>query len=53
MAVATTERVASKGDHDVFVDDATEAIAAIDECLELLDHLDSGAAASLIQTTKL
>jgi hypothetical protein len=53
MDVATSERASSSDEHAVFVSDATDAIAAIDECLELLGNLDSGAAASLIQTTLL
>ncbi len=53
MDVATTERAASSSDHATFVSDATDAIAAIDECLALLDHIGSGAATSLIETTML
>ena len=52
MDVATTERAASSADNSVFVSDATDAIAAIDECLALLASLDSGSA-TLIQTTML
>ncbi len=48
MDVATTERGASSNEHAVFVSDATDAIAAIDECLALLDGLSSGAAATFI-----
>ena len=42
MDAATTERAKNSADHAVYVDEATEAIAAIDECLDLLEGLDGG-----------
>ena len=40
MDAATSERVKNSAQHAQYVDEATEAIAAIDDCLELLEQLD-------------
>ncbi len=52
MDAATTERAKNSAEHAQYVDEAREAIGAIDECLDLLAGLD-GSAASLIQVTKI
>jgi hypothetical protein len=51
MEVATMERDSDKTTHTLFVEECDDAIAAIDECLSLLDSLNS-ASASLIEMTK-
>merc|ERR1712151_1064652 len=51
MDVATSERAANHASNVEYIKGAHEAIAAIDECLELLAGLDSGAA-SMVQVTK-
>ena len=43
MNAATTERAKNSAEHAQYVDEATEAIGAIDECLDLLAGLDGGA----------
>jgi hypothetical protein len=51
MDTATTERAASHAENVAYIEEANMAIDAIDECIELLAGLDSGAA-SLVQVTK-
>jgi len=51
MDVATNERAANSASNAQFIEESNMAIDAIDECLELLAGLDSGAA-SLVQVTK-
>jgi len=51
MEVATMERGSDNTAHTLFVEECDDAIAAIDECLSLLDSLNSGSA-SLIEMTK-
>jgi len=51
MDRATTERAASHAENVAWIEEANMAIDAIDECVELLAGLDSGAA-SLVQVTK-
>jgi len=51
MDRATTERATNSAENSNYVVDANAAIDAIDECMELLNGLDSGAA-SLVQVTK-
>merc|ERR1712159_383411 len=51
MDRATNERAAAHAQNMAYVEEANMAIDAIDECIELLAGLDSGAA-SLVQVTK-
>merc|ERR1712072_767719 len=51
MDRATNERASNSADNENYVVEANMAIDAIDECMELLDGLDSGAA-SMVQVTK-
>ena len=51
MATATSDRKKNAAQHGQFVKEATEAIAAIDECLQLLTEIGT-TAPSLIQMTK-
>jgi len=51
MDRATNERAANSAENAAYVAEANGAIDAIDECMELLNGLDSGAA-SLVQVTK-
>ena len=51
MDMATTERAKNNAEHAAYVEEANMAIDAIDECIELLAGLDSGAA-SMVQVTK-
>jgi len=51
MDVATAERAASHAENMAYIEEAGMAIEAIDECVELLAGLDSGAA-SMVQVTK-
>ena len=51
MDRATNERAANHAENVAFVEEANLAIDAIDECVELLAGLDSGAA-SMVQVTK-
>ena len=44
MEAATNERAANLNTHTAFVEECEDAIDAIDECLALLDSLNSGAA---------
>jgi len=52
MDVATNERAQNNADNAAYIEESNLAIDAIDECLELLAGLDSGAA-SLVQVTKI
>merc|ERR1711990_677916 len=51
MDRATNERAAAHAENMAYVEEANMAIDAIDECVELLAGLDSGAA-SMVQVTK-
>ena len=51
MDRATNERAATHTENMAFIEEANMAIDAIDECVELLVGLDSGAA-SMVQVTK-
>jgi len=51
MDAATVERAKSNAENTAWVEEANLAIDAIDECVELLAGLDSGAA-SMVQVTK-
>merc|ERR1712046_103111 len=51
MDVATSERAKNHGDNMALIEESNLAIDAIDECVELLAGLDSGAA-SMVQVTK-
>merc|ERR1711990_911963 len=51
MDVATNERASSHAENVQYIEKSNMAIDAIDECMELLDGLDSGAPA-LVQVTK-
>jgi len=51
MDRATNERASSHAENIAYVEEANLAIDAIDECIELLAGLDSGAA-SMVQVTK-
>ncbi len=44
MDAAVFERAKSKAAHQEYVDEATAAIGAIDECLDLLANFDFGGA---------
>merc|ERR1711990_920827 len=51
MDSATMERASSHAENVQYIEESNMAIDAIDECMELLDGLDSGAPA-LVQVTK-
>jgi len=51
MDRATNERAATHAENMAYIEEANMAIDAIDECIELLAGLDSGAA-SMVQVTK-
>jgi len=51
MDVATNERAKNSAENAAYVEEANMAIDAIDDCVELLAGLDSGAA-SMVQVTK-
>jgi hypothetical protein len=51
MDRATTERAATHAENVAYIEEANMAIDAIDECVELLAGLNSGAA-SMVQVTK-
>lgn len=44
MDSATNERAKNNAEHVAYVEEANVAIDTIDECVELLNGLDSGAA---------
>ena len=47
MEAATKERANNKAEHAAYVEEAQVAIDTIDECVDLLDSLDTGAATLL------
>jgi len=51
MDAATAERARSHAENMAYIEEASMAIEAVDECVELLAGLDSGAA-SMVQITK-
>jgi len=51
MDSATMERASNHAENVAYIEESNAAIDAIDECMELLSGLDSGAA-SLVQVTK-
>jgi len=55
MDAATFERAQNKAEHEQYIEEAEAAIAAIDDCLDLLANFDFGGsgAPSLIQMTKM